>query len=113
MNLDADANANNAQSEARRALPEKRNLKDGKSGGPAFGNQSGNFAAAFAFATVLALAAHVACLAAALALATVHAFAVMLAHGGVRRSGLASVAGTARDGEDAAGDQSCHGRGND
>jgi hypothetical protein len=51
---------------------------------PSFDDRSGDLAAAFALATVLAFATHVAGIAAALALATVEAFAVMFVRGGAR-----------------------------
>src|SRR5580700_122431 len=92
----------------------RRNSHWREGGGPAFQNQSSHLAATFAFATVLPLATHVAGLAASLALATVHAFAVMLAHAGVGRRRFArAVARAAGDGEGAAGHQAGHGRGDD
>jgi hypothetical protein len=69
-------------------------------------------AAAFAFTTIFALAAHIAGIATALAFTTIEAFAAVLAgiSGGGGRAGI--VARAARDGDDSAGDQSSHGSGN-
>jgi hypothetical protein len=72
------------------------------------GEWLGHFAAAFAFATVFAFAAHVARFTAALAFAAIHPLAIVLIHARVGR--LRAGARTARDGDDAARQQSRHGR---
>ena len=83
-----------------------------KAGGTGQAKELSGFAAAFAFATIFAFAAHVAGVAAALAFAAIEAFTAVLAAIG-RSGGGAIVAGTARDREDSAGEQSGHGCGND
>jgi hypothetical protein len=73
----------------------------------------GDFAAALAFATVLALATLIARVASPLPFAGIEAFAVVFCGSRVGSAGPSCGAGTAPDVGDGSGDQSCHGRGND
>jgi hypothetical protein len=87
-----------------------------KPGGLSSAEGLGDLAAAFAFATVLAFATHIACGATAFALAAILAFAIMLVSGGAggRSAGGCFVFGAAAaGGAQGAGQKACHGGGDD